>query len=125
MESTEHWCEWSWKQGGWPRPLSPAWLLTSVLCVPDTPASSCGTACSPVPVVTPTHQDNSPHQRGDPDICKRVRKFSSQGPDHTAHRLSRDFILFMGISVMINTGPRDQKFPSALLKMLGNVSAGR
>lgn len=25
---------------------------------------------------------------------------------------------------MINTGPRDQKFPSVLLKMLGNVSAG-
>ena len=43
----------------------------------------------------------------------------------TTEPLHFRFILFMGISVMINTGPRDQKFPSVLLKMLGNVSAGR
>lgn len=32
---------------------------------------------------------------------------------------------FMGLSDVINTGCRDQEFPSALLKMFGNVSAGR
>lgn len=68
-----------------------------------------------------------PHIRTTPPPRGRGESGNSaaQGPDHTTHRLSRDFILFMGISVMINTGPRHQKFPSVLLKMLGNVSAGR
>lgn len=86
------------------------------LALPLPPA---GLPAVPVPVVTPAHQDNSPTTwKGESGNS------AAQGPDHTTHRPSRDFILFMGISVMINTGPRDQKFPSVLLKMLGNVSAG-
>ena len=45
---------------------------------------------------------------------------------HRAEAGSRDLvILLMGLSVVINTGRRDQKFPSPLLKMFGNGSAGR
>ena len=69
-----------------------------------------------------------PHRgTGEPNCCTTVMKLSCTGTlPHRAQAGSRDLvILLMGLSVVINTGHRDRKFPSALLKMFGNVSAGR
>ena len=55
-QSTKRQLGWSWKRGSQPSAHSPA----SVLCAPDTPASSCPDAYSPVPVVKPVHGDPLP-----------------------------------------------------------------
>ena len=100
-------------RGPRPAPHPPASLPTSVPCVPDTPASSCQDAYSPVSVVKPMHQDPLP-QRG-----KGRALHDSQGSTqlhgdlttlHTGWFTGPGYPI-MGVSVKSNTGRGTKSSP--------------